>query len=81
MRLRTDLTCMGVNESNSNRHRIIINYCAPGESSDPCDGGNTMMGFSASSETFSTRVSAGSSRPITFCCAIEMTIEIVPIKK
>lgn len=79
MRLRIGLNCMEVNESNSNRHRIIFNYCAPGESSDPCDDGKT-MDFSGSSETFSSRVSAGSSRPNTFRCALERKIGILAIK-
>lgn len=58
---------MGLNESSSNRHRMIINYCAPGESNDPCDVGNT-MDFAASSDTLSSsRLSVGSSRPNTFC--------------
>lgn len=71
MHLRFGLNCMGMNESISNRHRLIINYCAPGESSDPCDVGNT-MDFAASSETCSTRASVGSSKPSTVCDATEM---------
>lgn len=59
---------MGVNESSCNRHRIIINYFAPDESSDLCDG-NT-IGFSAS-QIFSTPSSVGNSRPSTFCFALE----------
>lgn len=77
MHLRIGLNCMGMSESGSSRHRIIINYCAPGESSDLCDVGNTMdFAPAPSSETSSTRASVGSSRPKTFCNGIKVEMKI-----